>query len=644
MNREPAEPKNNRSGRARAGARYLALGLAGSISTAAVGAPQPAATRPPRPPAAKSGPPVVAPPRRPPETISINFPNVEIRQALATVAAYAQTDVLITPGATGSVTINLRNRPPDEVIRLVAASAGLTVLKNGTTYVVGPALEVRRTAAQLGRSVVVPLTSISAADAVETLARVAPTVNVEPAGKAVVLSGLSQDLETAQAALRALDIRPPVAPPQPERTSTDVASVRYVDPVEVARVLKEAFPELRISRQERTLILTGTETELDGVSRALKALDVEPPVAAIAPEVRETVVVALSYLNAKLAEESLKKAFPSLIAVAAPEPTAPPAALFQPLSTGFLGGNGNNGGGLSGGGSGGGGFGGAGGGGGGSRSTGNNSGGGAGGGQNGYEQQLSRSTRMILSGFKSEVESARKLLAEVDVAPPRVNIEAELIELTDVNTNELGIRWGLDNATAGFKLGGRMGVRVGSITESGFQLEASLQALLLTNRAKILARPNISAIDNEDASIFIGNLVRFRGINVVSPTVGTVQGTETVPVGIALLVRPRIHLDGSVTLKVHPVISNVSETVDGLPQTSSREADTTVRLAAGEALVIGGLQQDEDSDQLRRVPGLSNLPLVGGLFRTRSRRRGKTEIVVIVRATRIVDAPTEVKK
>jgi type II secretory pathway component GspD/PulD (secretin) len=242
------------------------------------------------------------------------------------------------------------------------------------------------------------------------------------------------------------------------------------------------------------------------------------------------------------------------------------------------------------------------------------------------------------------VERAQKLIAEVDVAPPRVNIEAELIELTDVTTNDLGVKWGLDNAVANFSFGGGSGLRVGSITNSGFELEASLQALVLNNRARILARPNISAVDNEDANIFIGNLVRFRGINVVSPDVGTVQGTETVPVGIALLVRPRIHLDGGVTLKVHPVISSVSETIDGLPQTASREADTTVRLATGEALVIGGLQQDEDTDQTRRVPGLSNLPLVGGLFRSRSRKKGRTEIVVIVRATRIAEPTGEVKK
>ena len=65
--------------------------------------------------------------------------------------------------------------------------------------------------------------------------------------------------------------------------------------------------------------------------------------------------------------------------------------------------------------------------------------------------------------------------------------------------------------------------------------------------------------------------------------------TDTIPVGIALLVRPHIHPDGEVTMKVHPVVSTITAFVNGLPQTASREADTTVRLKPGEQL-------DEDFD------------------------------------------------
>ncbi|MCC2668257.1 MAG: type secretion system protein [Armatimonadetes bacterium] len=616
------------------GSAGLALGLSGLLAAAAGAAPAPAEKAQPaaRPAAVR---PLVKKPRQPPETLSVNFPSIDIRQALATVASYAQADVLITPGASGKVSINLRNRAPEEVIRLVAASAGLSVLKTGSTYVVGPADEVRKAAAQLGESVVVPLENITPAQAVETLARLTPTVIVEPAAGAVVLSGLVTDLDTARIALRALDVKPAPVAVVPERQSTDVVSVRYTDPAEVERVFKSAFPAVRISRQDRTLIVTGTSAELDAVQRALVALDAAPPVTPEPPQPKVTSVYVLSFLNAKTAEESLKKAFPELIAVAGPEPTAPPPALFQPLSlTLGGGGSGAGGGGFGGGlggGAGGGGFGGGGAGG---------QGGGAGGqGGNGmnYAQELSRSTRLILSGAKADVDAAIELLKAVDLAPPRVNIQAELVEIDSTRTRELGIDWNLDNASVGFTAAGGSGLRVGSITRGDFGLQATLQAMVLDNRARVLARPNISVVDNEDANIFIGELVRFRGTAITSPDAGTVQGTDTVPVGIALLVRPRIHSDGSVTLKVHPVISSVSETVNGLPQTLSREADTTVRLRDGETLVIGGLERDEETDQTRRIPGFSNLPLFGQFFRSRSKRKTRTEVVVIVRVKRIVD-------
>ena len=633
-------------------AHRLLLGLSSALIAAAVSAQTPVAAPKPMPAAApkplpaparpRAAKPATRPARKPPETITINFPNIEIRKALATVAAYAQADVLITPGATGNVSINLRNRTPDEVIRLVAASAGLTVLKTGGTYVVGPAEEVRKSAAQLGETAVVTLANLTPAQAVEIVGRLVPTVSAEPSGTGVVLSGLTADLEAARAALRSLDVKAPLPPVVPERQVTEVISVRYTDPAEVERVFKSAFPGVKISRQERTLIINATVTEADALQRALAALDVAPPLVPETPEAPEpkvTQVYLLNYLNAKTAEESLKKALPDLIAVAGPEPTAPPAALFNPLSLSGGMGGGSGGGGFGSGG-GGGGFGS--GGGGGQGGGGNRGGGGAGGGLGGlgggsYEQEFSRATRLILSGRKSDVEAAATLLKAVDVAPPRVNIQAEVIEISSSQQRDLGITWNFDNASTGITVPGGSGIRIGSITRRDFGIEASLQAMLLDNRARVLARPNISVVDNEDANIFIGELVRFRGLSASSPVTGNVEGTQTVPVGIALLVRPRIHPDGSVTLKVHPVISSLSGTQDGLPQTASREADTTVRLATGEALVIGGLQRDEETQQTRRVPGFSSLPLLGQFFRSTSRKKGRSEVVVIVRVHRTPD-------
>src|SRR5687768_17444816 len=133
----PAARTGGRSPRAAAGV------LAGTLALTVVCAGY-AQDAPPRPPAGA---------RREaaaPDRVSVNFSGVDVRSVLSAIADYSRTDIVVTPGATGMVSINLRNRPRDEAIRLVAAAAGLTVLKIGDTYVVGPVMEVRKAAAELG--------------------------------------------------------------------------------------------------------------------------------------------------------------------------------------------------------------------------------------------------------------------------------------------------------------------------------------------------------------------------------------------------------------------------------------------------------------------------------------------------------------
>jgi type II secretory pathway component GspD/PulD (secretin) len=417
-------------------------------------------------------------------------------------------------------------------------------------------------------------------------------------------------------------------PPPPE---TEVLSVRYADPKQLSRLLTEAFPKLRVTVQSGAAILTGDRSDLTAAMRAVAQIDVAPPEAPAPPERIEERVVKLEYLNAQTAEAALKKAIPGLRVVAGAEGIAPPPAIFNPLSSGFLGGNSRGGGGLGGSSGGGGGLGGGGG-------AGGSGGSGGAGGQGGGAsvQNLDRSSRLIIIGPAADVASAMRLLEQMDVAQPRVNIEAEIVEVNSTNFKDLGIRWIFDdpdgpNLNIPFSFGAGTGLTFGRITRGDFGFRVSLNALVTENKARILARPNISVLDNEDANVFIGDLIRFRGNVTQAPGIGSIQGTDTVPVGIALLVRPRVHTNGDVTLKVHPVVSAVTDIVDGLPQTSSREADTTVRLKAGDTFVIGGLQRDEDITELRKVPVLGDIPLLGQLFRARNRNHKQSEIVIVVR-------------
>jgi type II secretory pathway component GspD/PulD (secretin) len=137
-------------------------------------------------------------------------------------------------------------------------------------------------------------------------------------------------------------------------------------------------------------------------------------------------------------------------------------------------------------------------------------------------------------------------------------------------------------------------------------------------------------INDQDASIFIGDTLRFQSLAQSSPTTGNQFTVVEVPVGIILLVRPRVNDDGHITLRVHPVVSTVTGFVNGLPQTSAREAETTVRVKNNDTLVMGGLIREQDIKQFSKIPLLGDLPLVGQLFKNELRDRRRSEVLIFL--------------
>jgi type II secretory pathway component GspD/PulD (secretin) len=110
-----------------------------------------------------------------------------------------------------------------------------------------------------------------------------------------------------------------------------------------------------------------------------------------------------------------------------------------------------------------------------------------------------------------------------------------------------------------------------------------------------------------------------------------------VPVGIVLLCRPRVNTEGFVTLKVNPVVSTITSFFgpERIPQTASREANSTIRVRDGETFAIGGLIRDEDRQNVSKVPILGDLPLVGQLFRNNFREKRRTDVTIFL-TTRIL--------
>ncbi len=163
----------------------------------------------------------------------------------------------------------------------------------------------------------------------------------------------------------------------------------------------------------------------------------------------------------------------------------------------------------------------------------------------------------------------------------------------------------------------------------------------------VLSTPNLVALDNEEAKIVVGQNVPFVTGTFTNTGTGTgainpFQTVERRDVGLTLRLRSQIGEGGTVRMSIFQENSAVVQgatTVNG-PTTDKSSIETTVVVDDGQILVLGGLMRDEYADCEDRVPGLADLPVVGGLFKSRSRQRVKSNLLVFLRPV-VLRTPTD---
>lgn len=250
------------------------------------------------------------------------------------------------------------------------------------------------------------------------------------------------------------------------------------------------------------------------------------------------------------------------------------------------------------------------------------------------------SRMLILLGLAQDVARARDLLARIDIASPQVSIEAKVVDLTLTDDLRKGFLYNQD--INGFNIGvsGRSGnaeVADGTNTIRNFDmfLNASVEAEIQEGRANLLAHPKISVLDNQPATIFIGDQITYIQ-SIQATTSGITVTTDKVSAGVELGCLPLVNVDeGTIALKIHPEVSTPTlvqdkETGVTLPQIATRFADSTIRVKDGETIVIGGLINQREFETLTRIPFLSELPFLGQLFRHRERAVTERELVIFI--------------
>ena len=276
-------------------------------------------------------------------------------------------------------------------------------------------------------------------------------------------------------------------------------------------------------------------------------------------------------------------------------------------------------------------------------------------------QLIPKQNAMILRGTTDQMVLAQKLLADIDKPKPEVVIDIAVLQVSRSRIRTMGVNPPtsanvvLVPGGVGVVGGGSSGSGSGSggnnftfnnllkVNGNNFQVSfpgASLSFLMSDSNTKLLQNPEIRALDNEKATLKIGDRVPVAtgsfgaaaGGGGVSALVNT--QFQYLDVGVNIDITPHVHSDGDVTLKMTLEVSSVSGTqnIGGISQPiiGQRRIEHETRLADGEVNLVGGILEDTETNSLAGYPWLTKIPILKYLFGQEDKQRQENEIVFAI--------------
>lgn len=286
---------------------------------------------------------------------------------------------------------------------------------------------------------------------------------------------------------------------------------------------------------------------------------------------------------------------------------------------------------------------------------------------------------LIVVATAQEYEIIRPVIAQLDVMPLQVLVDATIVEVTLTDNLKYGLQWFLNHSNGGFNSinSGGLGssITTTDTTTSGNQnssglfststlanaaaaaasggfgyaflsksadIGAILNAQANNDNINIVSSPSLMVLNNQEASIQVGDEISLSTGTLGVSNIGGVGGTTGLSpltqnqqrkTGVKLKIKPRVNANGLVTMDVVQSVENVAESIkngETNPRISTREIDSSVAVQSGETIVLGGLIEDKTSNAKGGVPLLHEIPVLGSLFGSTSKKDNKTELVVLI--------------
>ena len=578
---------------------------------------------------------------------TLNFVDADIESVIAAVGDYTGTTFIIDPRVKGTLTLvsekPLTKSQALQLLGSVLRLRGYTIVTGSGYSKVVPEAEAKLQAgpiqAKAGRRVrgdqiateVFRLNFESAANLVSVLRPlISPnnTINANPASNTLVITDYADNLVRLGKIIAALD--------GPENREMDVVPIRYAVATDIAvmanRLLEtagtpaaNAISVLAYPRTNSVIVRAPSEARANLAKALIEKLD--QPTA----QPGNVHVVYLKNAEATKLAQTLRAVVSSDTSVTnagSASPSAPSAPRSPTLAKAVL----------------------------------------SSGGSAGFIQADPTTNTLIITASEPVYRDLRNVIDKLDARRAQVYIESLIVEVSATKAAELGVQWaGLSgDANSNTRVGGITGFNsggnnlisqaaanaAGSILPPGNGLTLGLfnktglgalaHALESDSNANILSMPNLITLDNEEAKIIVGQNVPFitgqytTAASAGSATVNPFQTVERQDIGLTLRVKPQISEGGTVKMAIYQETSGIDTSVNtagaGIA-TTKRSLDTNVLVDDGQIIVLGGLIDDNMQESVEKVPLLGSIPIIGGLFRYKTKKHVKTNLMVFLRPT-----------
>jgi general secretion pathway protein D len=257
---------------------------------------------------------------------------------------------------------------------------------------------------------------------------------------------------------------------------------------------------------------------------------------------------------------------------------------------------------------------------------------------------------LVIQTVPTEYQRILRVLRRLDVAGSQIMIEASIAEVTLTDELKFGVKWFFEKGNHSFTFSDAATGAVASAFPgfsyflSARNINVALDALSNITKVNVISTPNVTVMDNKTAMLQVGDQVPIStstSQSVSAPGAPILNSIQMIDTGVILSVTPHANDNGRVLLDIEQEVSTAAPTTtSGIdsPTIQQRRIRTSVAVADGESVALGGLIQERDTADKTHIPILGDIPMLGNAFGTKDDQINRTELLIIIRPRVVRDS------